>query len=263
MLSLPGPWQQRPLAETRTRLTPIFSAAQRDHVNLFAPGDDFHSWLMQAVSVTRHGPGTARANTMRARLSTLASIYTTLLDEELLSRDPMHGLVWPPLEHRQAPLPPPEEVTRLLRHAEPDLPLHAALTLIVRHAFQVADLLALRWPAFYHADGTLLRRRTLTRLDDPSYRSLERLLAQAGGPLADPQGPIFPYRTLDDLRRALFALSLQANVPFISPSQLRQVSLRDVDHTASSAGFASQRREPFEQAVALARSVSEKLNSSS
>ncbi|KQR15452.1 hypothetical protein [Deinococcus sp. Leaf326] len=242
-----------PRKQLYSNLRPIFAAAQQDGVNLLRPPDDFQAWLQVPLRQTVRGPGTAKSNTIAARLSTLSRLYNTLMDEGLILRHPLRGLERPPPLLTPDPLPTQEDVVRLLRHAEDDPALHAALTLIYHHAVQVPELLALRWPAFLHEDGTLLRRRTVTRLDEASSRALDRLLTSAGGPLSDPQGRIFPYTHNDDLRARIFQVSRAAGVPFFNPAQLRKAALRDFVFTPDQAGSLG------EQTLELVRALAEGL----
>ena len=242
-----------PAQQLRSNLRLIFAAAQRDGVGLLRPPDDFQAWLQAPLRETVRGPGTAKINTVTARLSTLSQLYNVLMDEGLVLRHPLRGLERPATQRTPDTLPARGDIVRLLVHAEDDPALHAALTLIYHHAVQVAELVSLRWPAFLHEDGTLLRRRTLTRLDEASYRALDRLLAVAGGPLAQPQGRIFPYDNNDALRTRIFQVSRAAGVTFINPARLRKAALRDFVLTPAQAGFIGE--QTFELARALAQGL--------
>lgn len=254
VLGLLGPEMRWPLKQLRSNLRLFFAAAERDHVNLLHPPPDFVTWLQGPLHETVKGPGTARPNTVVARLSTLSQLYNLLMDEALLLQHPLRGLDRPPGERKVEKLPPQEDIERLLIHSESDPELHAALTLMYRHAVQVAELIALRWPAFRHEDGTLLRRRTLTRLDDPSYRALSRLQGAAGGPLSEPQGRIFSFNHNDDLRARIFQLCRAANLTFVNPAKLRKAGLRDFTISADQAGFIG------ENALSLARALAGRLS---
>ncbi|KQR22719.1 tyrosine recombinase XerC [Deinococcus sp. Leaf326] len=243
-----------PRKQLHSNLRLIFAAAQQSGVNLLRPPDDFQAWLQAPLRETVRGPGTAKINTITARLSTLSQLYNVLMDEGLVLRHPLRGLERPATQRTPDTLPAREDIVRLLVHAEDDPALHAALTLMYHHAVQVAELIALRWPAFLHADGTLLRRRTVTRLDEASYRALDRLMAAAGGPLAEPQGRVFPYDNNDALRTRIFQVSRAAGISFINPARLRKAALRDFVLTPDQAGFIGA--QTFELARALAQGLS-------
>ncbi|MFC5846776.1 hypothetical protein [Deinococcus petrolearius] len=253
LLPLLGDDLRWPRKQLYSNLRLIFAAARRDGVNLLRPPDDFQAWLQVPLRETVRGPGTAKVNTITARLSTLSQLYNVLMDEGLVLRHPLRGLERPAAQRTPDTLPARADIVRLLVHAEDDPALHAALTLTYHHAMQVAELIALRWPAFSHADGTLLRRRTLTRLDEASYRALDRLLAAAGGPLAQPQGRVFPYDSNDALRTRIFQVSRAAGIGFINPARLRKAALRDFVLTPEQAGFIGE--QTFELARALARGL--------
>lgn len=245
-----------PLKQLRSNLRLIFASAERDHVNLLHPPEDFVGWLQGPLHETVKGPGTAKANTVVARLSTLSQLYSLLMDEEVIIQHPLRGMTRPPGERKVEKLPPREDIERLLVHAEAeadDPALFAALTLMYRHTFQVAELLTLRWPAFEHNDGTILRRRTICKLDPESYAALDRLLAKAGGPLAHPTGRIFPYENNDALRSRIFQVCRKANLAFVNPAKLRKAGLRDFALTADEAGFIG------DEAYALARRLAQQL----
>ena len=106
--------------------------------------------------------------------------------------------------------------------------------------------------------GELLRKHTLTRLDDAALRALEQWRATQGGNLAAGHRRIFGYSDIFKLRTKIFQLSRQAKVPMMPPSELRRASLRDFPHTARSAGFADG-GDGFQVAVRLAQGVAERL----
>lgn len=251
VLSLVGPELRWPVKQLRSNLRLIFAAAERDKVSLLHPPDDFIAWLQGPLRETVKGPNTAKPNTVVARLSTLSRLYNLLMDEGVVLRDPLRGLDRPPGERKVEKLPPREDIERLLVHARSDPALFAALTLMYRHTVQVAEMLALRWPAFGYDDGTLLRRRTLCRLDDESYAALNKLLAQAGGPLARSDTRIFPYENNDALRSRIFQVCREANLNFVNPAKLRKAGLRDFPLTPDQAGFIGD--QAFELAQTLAR----------
>lgn len=253
VLGILGPELRWPLKQLRSNLRLIFAAAERDHVSLLHPPADFVTWLQGPLHETVKGPGTAKANTVVARLSTISRLYELLMDEGVVIRQPLRGLVRPPGERKVEKVPPREDIERLLVHAQPDPALFAALTLMYRHTFQVAEMLALRWSAFRHEDGTILRRRTLCQLDDASYAALDRLLAQAGGPLSNPAGRIFPYENNDALRTRIFQVCREANLTFVNPAKLRKAGLRDIPLTPDQAGFIG------DEAYALARELASRL----
>lgn len=240
-----------PVKQLYSNLRPIFVAALRDRINLLHPPPDFQGWLQTPLRETVKGPDTAKPNTINARLTTLSKLYDVLMDDGLLLAHPLRGLERPISQRTPDILPSRADIARLLQHAEKDLALHAALTLMYRHALQVAELISLRWTAFRPEDGTLLRRRTISRLDEVSYRALDRLLAQAGGPLTKREGRIFPYDNNDALRIRIFQVSRAADVPFINPSRLRKAALRDFKLTLEQAGFIDQRA--FDLAEKLAQ----------
>lgn len=242
----------RPPAQTRANLKPILEQARTDHINLLRPPADFHAWLRTPLLSNARG-GVASNNTIIARTSTLRGLYTTLRRAGLISTDPLTDFQTPPAEHARDALPHRDDLTRLLLNAtEPAL--HAALTLMYRHALQVTEVLSLRWGMYDHARGRLLRRRTVSTLDPLSIQALEPLLASAGGPMhAHDDAHVFPYRTQDDLRLAIFRVCQGANLPFIGPSQIRRASLRDFPLAQTDAGYADPRS--FELAQTLARSL--------
>lgn len=242
-----------PAKQLHANLRPIFAAAERDQINLLHPPSDFQDWLQTPLRETNRGPMTAKPNTINARTATLAGLYNHLIDEGLLLVHPLRGLERTPITRTSDPLPSPEEIAKLLKEAHADAALHAALTLIYHHALQVTEVLSLRWPAFQYDDGTLLRRKTVTRLDQTSYRALDRLLAGVGGPLALPQGRIFPYDSQDALRLRIFQTCRAAGLAFINPLRLRKAALRDFVQTPDQAGFLSV--QAFEIAQQLAKDL--------
>ncbi|GAA5534093.1 hypothetical protein [Deinococcus aluminii] len=232
----------RPEPQTHSNLHPIFKQAQVDELDLLQPPEDFHTWLHAPLRHTRYGPGTAKPNTVIARLSTLRNLYEVLIDEGLLTNNPARDCPAPSAEHKAAPLPSPRQIARLLAEArETDPHLFAALTLIHQHAFQLTELLRLRWSALDFSRGELLRARTVTPLTGESLRALHPLLAQAGGPLHAPEQAerVFPYANDQDFRLELWKLCKQANLPLISPSDLRRASLRDHPQGPAEKGFSN------------------------
>ncbi|MGM9322997.1 hypothetical protein [Deinococcus aquaticus] len=242
----------RPVPQARANLKPILEHAAQDHVNLLHPPADFHAWLRTPLLSNARG-GVASNNTIIARTSTLRGLYTTLRREGLITVDPLTDFQTPPAEHARDALPHRDDLTRLLLNAT-DPHLHAALTLMYRHALQVTEILSLRWGMYDHPRARLLRRRTASTLGTESTRALEPLLAAQGGPLhVQDDAHVFPYRTQDDLRLAIFRVCQNANLPFIGPAQIRRASLRDFPLTQTEAGFADPRS--FELAQQLARTL--------
>jgi hypothetical protein len=248
---LPGTWA-RPTVAVHALLAPIFTAAQQGGVSLLRPPPDFHAWLTHAARLPgiTHTPVTS--NTVRTRLSVLSTLYDALIDEGLLLAHPLRGLKRPPAEPTTRPLPSQDEITQLLTLAREDLALHTALTLVYHHALQVPELLSLTWGAYEPRDGTLLRRRTITRLEGAAHTAVTRLHAKAGGVFAPEHKRLFPYTDHDTLRKRIFRLTW-GKLRFISLGDLRRASLRDFPHTAASAGFAAEGGERnLERAVSLA-----------
>lgn len=251
-----GRWP-RPDNEVYSALRLIFAQAQRDHVNLFHPPDDFHLWLLKAA-VQNHNGTEAKSNTIRLRLSLLSKLYSDLQDEGLILSHPLHGLKRPPNERLSAPLLSRAELERLHLQAKPDETLFAALVLIDQHAYRVRDLLTLRWEDFDLETGSALRPHALTRLTDRALAALQPLRPAAGGELYA-QGRVFAYAQERDLRLALFRACKDANVRYTPPGELRRVSLRDHAHTPQSAGFSAHDTRKLVRATALAQGVAEAL----
>lgn len=250
---------KRPEAQAYSNLRPIFEQAQHDGLNLLDPPPHFHDWLQAPLRHTRSGPNTARANTVIARLTTLRTLYEILIDEGLLQHNPARGCPAPSKEHKATPLPSPHDIQRLLAEAhETDRTLYAALTLIYQHAFQVTELLALRWRNLDFSRGELRRARTVTPLGDTSLQALVPLLTAAGGPLnvQDSPDPVFPYPDADEFRHHVWTLSKRANLTPINPSDLRKASLRDHGRRPSEAGFSNA--DAYEEALKHARHIARK-----
>lgn len=255
LLGLTGHLWSRPTQNVHTLLQPIFQAAEQGGLSLLRPPADFHPWLLAAATK----PGTTgvpvRPNTIRTRLGLLSRLYDHLIDEGLITTGhPMRGLKRPPAEASGRPLPSPEDIGKVLTltNTSQHLPLHVALTLIYRHAFQVTELLSLTWGAYEPRDGTLLRRRAITRLDKDAHHALNRLYARAGATYAPEHERLFPYTDHDTLRKGIFQATW-GHAPFISPADLRKASLRDFPHTLESAGFTPGSQQQFQRAVTLAQ----------
>lgn len=249
----------RSYIQTRTNLRPIFEHAQHDHLNLLNPPSHFHAWLQKPLHANQRAATPAKPNTIIARLSTLTRLYDLLIDEGLLTTNPAHGYPAPSGEHKDNPLPDPQQIRRLLLHArESDPALYAALTLIYTHAFQIAELTRLRWNALDFSRGELLRARTVSPLHPEALQALDPLLRQAGGPLhtQDDPSPVFPYRTSDDLRLLLWRTCKNANLPSINPSDLRAAGLRDHPPVHDQAGFRNP--QAYRRALKYAQQVTRK-----
>jgi integrase len=253
---LSGLWP-RPDNEVYTALRLIFEQARQDHIDLFAPPEDFHAWLLQAAA-RNHNGGEARANTIRLRLSLLSKLYTALQDEGLLLVHPLRGMPRPPNERLSEPLLSRPELEQLHRQVHADPVLYAALILIDQHAYRVRDLLSLHWEDFDPDTGSALRPHALTRLSDTALAALRPLRSRAGGELYA-RGRVFPYKQERDLRAALFKACKAANVPYTPPGELRRVSLRDYPHTPQSAGFSARDARKLKQATALAQGLADAL----
>ncbi|WP_029476649.1 hypothetical protein [Deinococcus frigens] len=232
----------RPVAQLRANLRPVFEAAQLQDLDLLRPPADFHAWLQTPFRVTQTG-GVARANTIRARYATLKQLYDVVIELGLISDNPAHGCPMPPPEHSQAPLPGVAEIERLLAEAGArDEELFAALTLIYQQAFQLTELLALRWSALDFSRAELMRARTVTALRPESLRALGPLLARAGGPLHAPvKGQrVFAFKNADDLRLQLWKTCQAVNLsPAAGPRELRLASLRDYPQAPPGSGFSN------------------------
>ncbi|PNY79802.1 hypothetical protein CVO96_17825 [Deinococcus koreensis] len=260
LMGMLGPvWAYNDPKQLFTRLRPFFDHAPADAVNLQTPDAEFMDWVQRRAQEGRHG-GTVKANTVRARISALHRLYDHLIEEGLLQTNPLRGVERPPEERKDSPPPAQGDIARLLIHARDDRELHAALQLIYHHAMQVDELLRLTWDTLDPGTGELLRKHTLTRLDDDALHALELWRATQGGNLAAGHRRIFSYGDVFKLRTKIFQLSRRANVPMMPPSELRRASLRDFPHTARSAGFADG-GDGFQAAVRLAQGVAGTLDS--
>ncbi|MDV6375587.1 hypothetical protein [Deinococcus arenicola] len=248
----------RPVAQLQANLRPVFDAAQLAGLDLLRPPPDFHDWLQTPLRVTQTG-GVARANTIRARYATLKQLYDVLIGLELLGSNPAHGCPMPPPEHSQAPLPGVGDIQRLLAEAQAtDDQLFAALTLIYRQAFQLTELLALRWSAVDFSRAQLMRARTITALHPASLSALTPLLSQAGGPLHAPQRGqhVFAFKNADDLRLHLWKTCQAVNLsPAAGPRELRLASLRDFPQAPPGSGFSNP--QAYERALRHAAALAE------
>jgi len=232
----------RPAAQVRTNLRPVFTQAQTDKLNLLSPPADFHTWLQEPLRITLRGPGTARSNTVIARHGTLSRMYTVLMEEGLLTSNPAQGCPLPGSEFRLAPLPSAGEVRRLLAEArELNDVLYAALTLIYRHAFQITELLELRWTALDFSRGELLRARLVASIVPETLQALTPLLSRAGGPLhAEEQAErVFPFENPDALRLEFWKTCKRAGLSPFGPRELRLAGIRDHRLPPQQAGFSN------------------------
>lgn len=249
---------RRPIPQLRANLRPVFEAAQTEELDLLHPPADFHDWLQTPLRQIQTG-GVARANTIRARYATLKQLYDVLIDLELITDNPAHGCPMPPPEHSQAPLPSVTDVERLLAEAGArDEDLFAALTLVYQQAFQLTELLALRWSALDFSRAELMRARTVTALRPESLRALGPLLARAGGPLHAPAKGlrVFAFKNTDDLRLQLWKTCQAANLsPAVGPRELRLASLRDFPQAPPGSGFSNP--QAYERALRHATALAE------
>ncbi|GGL20630.1 hypothetical protein [Deinococcus radiotolerans] len=207
----------RPLAQVHSNLRQVFTHAQTDDIDLLQPPAHFHTWLAGPLSTPNRGPGPLKINTLTARVVTLRVFYDALITEGVLTTNPMTGYPNPGSEHASDPIPDREDIEQLLRTAKASRPdLFAALTLIDEHAFQVRELLGLKWSRYEPSTGELLRARIVTTLSKPAQLALEPLLKAAGGPLyATEQAlPIFAM-TPEDLRTQLWKACKVADIPHI------------------------------------------------
>ncbi|QFP75179.1 hypothetical protein [Deinococcus sp. AJ005] len=248
----------RPIPQLRANLRPIFEAAQTQEMNLLLPPADFHDWLQTPLRQIQTG-GEARANTIRARYATLKQLYDALIDLGVMDNNPAHGCPLPPPEHSQAPLPSTADIQRLLAEAGgTDEELFAALTLIYQQAFQLTELLALRWSALDFSRAELMRARTITALRAESLAALKPLLSRAGGPLHAPQKAqrVFSFKNADDVRLQLWKVCQAANLtPTIGPRELRLASLRDFPQAPPGSGFSNP--QAYERALRHATTLTE------
>lgn len=240
-----------------TLLSLIFKQAAAEGVDLLAPPQEFHPWLLQVARLNHRGPD-AKPNTVRLRLSLLSNIYTQAIQAGVLTHNPLEGLQRPPNERAGAPLLTREQLAALHRATRSEPALHAALVLIDEHAYRVRELLQLQWDDFDMATGAALRPHTVTRLSDPALHALQALHRQAGGLFA--RGKVFPYKIERDLRAALHSACRRAGVPYAPPGDLRRASLRDHIHSTHSAGYSAQGgRANLERATRLAQGVAASL----
>lgn len=259
ILGLIGDTLQRPRDQARSNLLPIFEHAQHDDLDLLHPPAHFHTWLHTPLLQARRRAGQVRPNTVITRLSTLIALYDRLIDEGVLTENPARGYPAPSAEHKDAPLPTPSDIQRLLAEARgQDHELFAALTLMYRHAFQLKELLALRWSALDFSRGELLRARTVSPLSPEAMQALQPLLAQAGGPLhaSEQAERVLTYAGPDDIRLKMWRTCKNANLPHISPSELRKAALRDHPPAREGTGYSSP--QAHRRALKYAQQVAEK-----
>ncbi|GGN47891.1 hypothetical protein [Deinococcus daejeonensis] len=248
----------RPLAQVHSNLKQVFTQAQADEIDLLQPPANFHAWLAGPLATPNRGPGPLKINTLTARVVTLRVLYDALITEGVLTTNPMTGYPNPGNEHASDPIPEREDIEQLLKTAKASSPdLFAALTLIDEHAFQVKELLSLKWSRYDPATGELLRARTVTTLSQGAQRALEPLLKEAGGPLyaTEKALPIFPI-TAEDLRAQLWKACKVAEIPHIPLSALRRASLRDHPARMAASGFSND--QAYRRALRLAGKVVEK-----
>lgn len=248
----------RPLAQIHSNLKQVFTQAQADEIDLLQPPANFHTWLAGPLSTPNRGPGPLKINTLTARVVTLRVLYEALITEGVLTTNPMTGYPNPGSEHASDPIPDREAIDKLLRTAKASSPeLFAALILIDEHAFQVKELLSLKWSRYDPATGELLRARTVTTLSQGAQRALEPLLKEAGGPLyaTEKALPIFPMSP-EDLRAQLWKACKVADIPHIPLSALRRASLRDHPARMAASGFSND--QAYRRALRLAGKVVEK-----
>lgn len=249
----------RPVPQLRANLRPVFEAAQAQEIDLLSPPADFHGWLQTPLRQIQTG-GEARANTIRARYATLKQLYDALIDLGVIDSNPAHGCPLPPPEHSQAPLPSAADIQRLLAEAgATDEELCAALTLVYQQAFQLTELLALRWSALDFSSAELMRARTITALHPESLKALQPLLSRAGGPLhASQKGQrVFAFKNADDLRLQLWKVCQAASLsPAIGPRELRLASLRDFPQAPPGSGFSNP--QSYERALRHATALAER-----
>lgn len=227
----------------------VFQAAQRDGINLLEPPPNFHDWLRAPLAQTRTG-AVAKPNTINARTATLSRLYHLLMDEGVISVDPLRNLKRVQSERNRDMLPNLEDITALILAVKSDATLYVAVRLMYHHAFQVVELLDLRWSAFEYDDGTILRKRTACKLDDLCYQAIDQLLSKFGGPLNKAHiqdEKILPYADAAELRTVLFQTCRAAHTRFIPPAKLRKASLRDFVLTPEQAGYTTQKA--FEYAM--------------
>lgn len=245
----------RATKQRRANLVRVFRAAESEHVSLLVPPDDFHPWLRRTLTTNENGTP-AKPNSVVSRLSALRTVYRDLRVQGLIHTDPLLDYAAPSGETGKTPLPTRSDIEALIAEArvQKDSALTAALLLLTHHAVQVTEILTARWSAYQPDSGTLLRHRTATRLDDPTLRALDAMLAQQGGPMqleTFSGRRIFPYDSQDALRLRIFQSCQRAGLAFLPPSGLRRSALRDYPLQAADAGFSNPLA--FERAVTLAR----------
>ena len=246
-------------AQLISNLKPLFTAAQRDHINLLHPPPDLHTWLHTTLQFNQDGTP-SKPNTRNSRLVALRALYRALRHLRLITGDPLldyHGL---PSERRADPLPSRAHLDQLLHASQHDPNLHAALLLVWHHALPIATLLRLRWAAYAPQPHTLLRGDLITTLSPDATRALDRLHHRAGyDPLyadtLDTVAPlrIFPYDTQDALRLRILQVAQQAGLDFIPPGLIKRAALRDHASTAQQLGYRHERE--FENATRHAQRV--------
>lgn len=245
----------RATKQRRANLVRVFRAAEAEHVSLLVPPDDFHPWLRRTLSTNENGTP-AKPNSVVSRLSALRTVYRDLRAQGLLHTDPLLDYTAPSGETGKTPLPARADIEALIAEArtQKDDALTAALLLLTHHAVQVTEILTARWSAYQPDSGTLLRHRTAMRLDDPTLKALDVMLARQGGPMqleTFSGRRIFPYDSQDALRLRIFQSCQRAGLAFLPPSGLRRSALRDYPLQAADAGFSNPLA--FERAVTLAR----------
>ncbi|MFC4424813.1 hypothetical protein [Deinococcus navajonensis] len=248
----------RPLAQVHSNLKHVFEQGSKDEIDLLNPPAHFHDWLTGPLTTPTRGPGPLKPNTITSRVTTLRVLYDALITEGLLTTNPMTGYPSPGIEHASDPLPEREDIQRLLDSAKTADPvLFAALTLIYEHAFQVRELLGLKWPAYDPTTGELLRARTVTKLSEATQRALEPLLKAAGGPMYAPEqaGPLIPW-SAEELRLQLWKACKVAEIAHIPLNVLRRASLRDHPARMAASGFSND--QAYRRALRLAGKVVEK-----
>lgn len=156
------------------------------------------------------------------RIRTLYDLLMTLGDHP--GPNPMTGLKLPgnkPEEHRD--LYSEEELTRLLTHAAVQERLLILLGAWV--GLTGPETVELHWEQVNTTEGHLLVRGRQLQADEDVYRALRLYGAERGHTdLFQASGPLFEFQTDHQLRRALYILCQQANVPYRAWRALRNAA---------------------------------------
>lgn len=230
-----------------SNLKPIFTAAQRDHINLLHPPPDYHPWLSRTLTTNADGTP-AKPNTQNSRATSLRTLYRALRKLHLITGNPLLDFTTHPTQRRTDPLPSRTHLETLIHASRQDAALHAALLLLWHHAVPMATLIRQTWAAYNPHTARLLRGNVTTTLTPTAAAALDTLHHTAGyDPLyPDTQGTVapkrmFPYDTPDALRLRILQVSDAAGLPFYPPGLIRKAALRDHPTSPEALGYLNQR----------------------